>query len=330
MYLTLTLNPSIDYFVKLPEGSPLLPGDSSGSHLNRAAKESFTIGGKGINVARILKRLAEANGGTPVGLGLQRRFVSASGFIGDFTGEEIYDVLSKEDISPDFIEVAGHTRINFKITDGLGYETEINGTGPAITQSDEERLISKISGMDFDTVFLSGSAPAKSSPDIQAHILNAIKKFNPNARLILDFDGTSLINCLKFNPFIIKPNLYELASLTGRNLSSNSSMTEIKDAAEELISKGALNVLVSLGARGACLIRNNGDFFEVSGIKGEVKSTVGSGDTMLASFMFWFDRTRDYAESLKFSNRCAALCAFSDGLPDTTALSQVFLSSCHT
>ena len=69
MIYTVTLNPSIDYIVRLDKVEV--------GSVNRMDSDDKFAGGKGINVSRVLKRLDIPN--------------TATGFIGGFTGKFITD-----------------------------------------------------------------------------------------------------------------------------------------------------------------------------------------------------------------------------------------------
>ncbi|MBP5181065.1 MAG: 1-phosphofructokinase family hexose kinase [Clostridiales bacterium] len=310
MYLTLTLNPSIDCYGQLKEGADLVSGNGTSPATNRLTGQSFEVGGKGINVAKILNRLTEKD-------------VCASGFTASFTGSEVIRDIESEGIKTAFIDVPGSTRINFKITDGHGNETEINGPGPAVCHDDVMHLISLLSGLKYDTLFISGSMPSSLDVDTYHEIASSALNNEPGLRLILDFEGEALLRCLPLNPFLIKPNTAELSALTGKTLTDDSSEDDIKEAALMLAQQGASNVLISAGANGAYLLTSRGDFHHVPGIRGEVVSTIGAGDTMLASFVHAIDKGMDIRASLEFSNKCAALAAFTAGLPDEKALSNI-------
>ena len=313
MYLTLTANPSIDHYMRLPEGKLLKTGSPEAPSVNRACTETFEAGGKGINVAKILRRLGAET--------------AATGFTAGFTGNELVRSIGNEGIASSFIEVPGNTRINLKITDGSGIETEINGPGPAVRSEDIDRLISVIIESPCDTLFISGSLPAGLDSDTYVRIVREVISEKPDVRVILDFEGESLIRCLPCKPFLIKPNAHELSALTGISLTTSSSLPELRDAASKLIDQGAQNVLVSLGGNGACLLTDDGIFLSTSGIKGNVISTIGAGDTMLAAFIFMYDRDHDYGKALDFANVCGACSAFSQGLPDAEVLGELIKGS---
>ena len=312
MYLTLTLNPSIDYYIELPAGKKLITGTDDGPAVNRSVKESFEAGGKGINVALVLHRLAD-----------NTAQVTAAGFEAGFTGKEIIRIIEQEGLISKFIEVPGNTRINLKAKDGNGLETEINGSGPAVGPGDISRLIDTLKKTDFDTLFISGSLPRTLNSDAYSVIMTALQGFNPKARIILDCEGETLIKCLPLKPFLIKPNARELASLTGMKINTSSPLNDIREAAVKLIRQGAQNVLVSLGENGAYLLTGSGEYYHTPGIKGDVISTIGAGDTMIASFIYGIDNGMDMQKALGFSNACAAKAAFSEGIPGADALGEV-------
>ena len=305
MYLTLTLNPSIDHYASV---KTLNCGSSEAPSVNRCYGESFEGGGKGINVSKILHRLSAP--------------VTATGFTAGFTGREVVRTVTEEGIAASFIDVPGNTRINLKIRDESGIETEINGSGPKIGPGDITMLIDSILNTEADTLFISGSVPSSCPSDTYSLIIKAVLGKEPSVRIILDCEGEMMRKCLPFRPFLVKPNAHELAQLTGTDINTGSALTEIRSAASKLIKSGARNVLVSLGSNGACLLTEDGVFLTSSGIETDVVSTIGAGDTMLAAFTYMFDKTHDYRKSLDFSNACAVCAVRVQGLPSAANLSE--------
>src|SRR5574337_314297 len=100
MIYTVTLNPSIDFLVRLPEFKV--------GEVNRMTSDDKFPGGKGINVSRILARLDSHS--------------TALGFLGGFTGAFIKEKLEAEDIQTDFVKIASDTRINVKIKSSIESE----------------------------------------------------------------------------------------------------------------------------------------------------------------------------------------------------------------
>lgn len=284
---TLTLNPSIDYVVHL---------DSFISGMtNRTIAESYCIGGKGINVSCILS-----------GLGIKS---TAWGFTAGFTGDEIEKALVKKGIYSEFIRLKnGISRINIKIK--ADEESEINGQGPHITDEELQQLLlmtDRIS--DGDTVVLAGSIPKTVADDIYERILAKLK--NRNIMTVVDATGKLLLNCLKYEPFLIKPNRQEISEIFSAKIEN---FEEIEMYAKKLMQMGARNVIVSLGGDGAFLFAEDGKIYHSGTLEEKVLDTVGSGDSMVAGFVAGFEQTGDYGYALKLGTACGNATAFSQGL----------------
>lgn len=268
MIYTLTLNPALDYAVYLPA---LALGRT-----NRSSREQLDFGGKGINVSYVLHQL-----GVPT---------VALGFIAGFTGEALRAMLEEEGVSCDFIRLdRGMTRINVKIKSDM--ESEINAQGPDIPVDALEKLYARLDRLDAgDTLLLAGSVPASLPKDIYESILSRLD--GKGIRYAVDAEGALLLNVLKHRPYLIKPNRAELCGLAGRELTDDA---DIERAARELQSKGARNVLVSLGGDGALLLDEQGVAHRAPAVGGKPVNTVGAGDSMVAGFLAGAPLGYDYA-----------------------------------
>ncbi len=287
MIYTVTLNPAIDYVLEVDN---IKIGAT-----NRACDENYYIGGKGINVSRVLKELE-----TPS---------VALIFVAGFTGDFICSFLEKEGIKSDFVRLdSGFSRINVKIKNDT--ETEINGKGPDISKEHINMLFHKLDAVkDGDIIVLAGSVPQSVPSDIYEKIMERLS--GKDIRFIVDATGQLLLGTLKYKPFVIKPNIDELAELFGKYPESDE---EILKYAQELHNKGARNVIVSLGKDGAILIDENGYVRRVSAHKGNVKNTVGAGDSLLAGFISGYEKTGDFSYALRLGNAAGAATAFSQDL----------------
>lgn len=286
MIYTLTLNPSLDYLLCTPE---IVYGKT-----NRSMSESLHFGGKGINVSYILKQLDVPS--------------VCMGFTAGFTGAELENMLVNEGLSCDFVKAEkGNTRINVKIKSGN--ITEINAAGCEILSCDVEKLFEKLNSLYAgDTLVLAGSTPK--GPDcIYAEIMSRLS--NKNVRFVIDTSGQKLLDCLKYKPFLIKPNKDELCEITDTLLETDD---DIISAARKLKDMGALNVLVSLGGDGALLVDEKGEVHRERAVEITPVSTVGAGDSMIAGFIAGLDKGYDYA--LKLGNICGAATACCEILAD--------------
>lgn len=285
MIFTVTLNPSVDYIVQLD--SLNLGG------LNRSTGERKYPGGKGINVSRVLK-----------GLGVESTVL---GFVGGFTGKYIEDYLLKENIETDFVHVSEDTRINIKLK--TVKETEINAKGPYISEADFSALKEKIKGLTkVDTLVLAGSIPSSMPASTYEELLKICKRNGAN--YIVDAEGNLLKNILHYQPFLIKPNHHELGELFGTAIEN---CEQAVYYGKKLIEMGAQNVIVSLAGKGAIFVNRGGALF-AKAPKGEVKSSVGAGDSMVAGFLAKYLEAREEKAAFQFSVACGSATAFTNGL----------------
>ncbi|MBR2021950.1 MAG: 1-phosphofructokinase family hexose kinase, partial [Clostridia bacterium] len=251
MIYTLTLSPSLDYLLDTPE---IKFGET-----NRSKSESLHFGGKGINVSYVLKQLD-----TPC---------VCLGFVAGFTGRELEEMLKKEGLSTDFVEVKkGNTRINVKIkSDKI---TEINANSPEISQKDMEELFTKLDKLcRGDTIVLAGSTP-KGWDNAYSMIMERLSV--KDVKFVVDTSGKKLLDCLKYKPFLIKPNKSELEEILGISAFNDE---QIVAAAKKLQTLGAKNVLVSMGENGALLVDEYGKVHRERAKKITPVSTVGAGDS---------------------------------------------------
>lgn len=285
MIYTCTLNPSIDYLVQADQ-------IELGS-LNRATHVSFFPGGKGINVSRVLNNLGVSS--------------TALGYLGGFTGEFIRNELSIEGISHDFIRLEQPTRINIKLK--TKEETEINGVGSDIPAIKQDELLQKFKEFTADDyVVLAGSLPASVSIEFYEALASHCKK--NNIQLIIDTSGDSLERLLQYHPFLVKPNHHEMGELFNKELTN---VDDIVAAGKELLKRGPKNLIVSMGGNGAVFINNELTAYATVP-KGDVISTVGSGDSTVAGFLAEYVNSGDYLKAFRYGVASGTATAFSNDL----------------
>ena len=295
MIYTVTLNPSIDYIVRLDK---VLIGS-----VNRMDSDDKFAGGKGINVSRVLKRLGIEN--------------TATGFIGGFTGKFITDILEEEGISSHFVEVEQDTRINVKIK--ADAETEINGPGPEISNQKLEELEKFLSSLTSeDTVVFAGSSPKNLGNVVYKKLIGITRK--TGAQVVCDFEGQTLLDSLEFEPLLVKPNNHELGDIFGVKLES---LDQIESYARQILDKGAQHVIISMAGDGALLVTRDGAYF-AKPIKGNVKNSVGAGDSMVAGFTGEFVRSGDVIQAFKWGVACGTATTFSDDLATADYIKEIY------
>ena len=295
MVYTVTFNPAIDYVVHM---DALNKGE-----VNRTTAEEMYFGGKGINVSAVLKEL-----------GVPSR---ALGFTAGFTGEAIEKGVAAMGIETDFVRLPkGNSRINVKIKSAE--ESEINAQGPDIDDASLERLFEKTDALkDGDTLVLAGSIPNSLPRDIYERIL--ARAADRDIKTAVDATGKLLLNVLKYKPFVVKPNNFELGEMFGVTLTSTDGIIEYAGRLQEM---GAKNVLVSMAGDGAVLLDENGKTHICGVCRGTVKNSVGAGDSMLAGFIAG-SAEGDYEYALKLGTAAGGATAFSEGLASAGLIAEL-------
>lgn len=299
MFVTITLNPAIDYVVHLPH---LEKG-----RINRTEGETLHPGGKGINVALMLQRL-----------GFQ---TVAIGFAGGFTGLALQKLVEQEGVKTDFVRVKGDTRINVKIRSSE--ETDLNSRGVTLKTGDLERLFKRLNGLqEGDYLVLSGSVPQGMPENVYAKILRRVAK--KNLQVVVDTVGMPLRNALVHRPFLVKPNREEFSELFE---TPPRTREEMFACAAQLQRMGARNVIVSLAEEGAIMLTETGERMLCRAPSGTLTDSVGSGDSLVAGFLSSYAADQDYAKALTFGVAAGSATAFSPWLGDRSTVEKLVLQT---
>ena len=287
MIYTVTFNPAIDYVVELVSFNI--------GEINRTTREYMNLGGKGVNVSRVLTNLEVPN--------------VALGFVAGFTGDALRNGLERMGVKTDFISLKeGNTRINVNIK--AVEETDINARGPEIPNSAIDELFKKLDNLQSgDTLVLAGSIPTSLPNDMYERIMERL--YGKGIRFVVDATRDLLVKSLKYEPFLIKPNNHELGEIFGLELTTDN---EIIYYARELKKQGAKNVLISMAGDGAILVDENDVAHKIGTPKGKVKNSVGAGDSMVAGFCAGYLEKGDYKYALRMGTAAGSASAFSESL----------------
>ncbi|MDE1917824.1 MAG: 1-phosphofructokinase [Sphingomonadales bacterium] len=254
---TVTFNPAIDQTIMVDH---LTRGEV---HRARAVRQD--PGGKGVNVASCL-----ADWGVPV---------TVTGLLGADNAAPFEALCATKSITDRFERVPGSTRVNIKIVDA-GETTDINMDGLCMGEAEEARVMAALDGFAGPDalVVLSGSLPPGCDMDVYGRMVARLRA--AGAMTILDTSGLPLDHALRGDvlPDVIKPNRRELAAWAGEPLASTAEVIRCGGA---LLARGIQLVVVSMGEEGALFL--SGDCALLARLAvGELASTVGAGDAMVA------------------------------------------------
>lgn len=286
MITSICMNPSFD---KTVEVDALTLGE-----VNRIRTSRTDMGGKGLNVAVVAKRL-----------GLDCRCI---GMMGEEGADRLQAMMERESVEHAFLRVSGAVRTNTKIVslDGKGV-TELNEPGaPVDTQqlADFFALVRE-KAADSRYMVLTGSLP----PGCPAGTYRDLMRAVPEMKCILDVGGKELELGAEAHSFLIKPNLSEMEAALGLQLRT---LRSIRDAALIFLRKGVQHVVVSMGSMGAMYVCKEKTLFAPA-LRVEARSTVGAGDAMVGGLLKGLEEEGDMVRAFRYGIAAGAASVMTEG-----------------
>lgn len=288
MILTLTINPALDLYSRVEK---VFPGEKL-----RCEKAKIDPGGGGVNVSRVIHRL----GGETTALYTR----------GGYTGEIFKDLLEKEEVKQDTVEIAGSIRQNIAVTEtSTGELYRFGFPGPSLTEIEYQDVLTKLNlYKKADFWVASGSLPPGVPEDFYARVAEKARK--DNVKLVLDTSGKAYSGILKEGAYLLKPNMNELEDLVGEKAEDEQQQKELL---LQVLEKYPIEVIVlSLGSKGALLAT-----------KGKVRhfpapavvpiSSIGAGDSMVAGMVFSLSRGDELEKAILYGLACGSATIKSPG-----------------
>ncbi len=277
MIMTVTLNASIDKAYQMKSAIEY-------GKVMRVGKCRNSAGGKGLNVARIV-RLCKSD-------------VMATGMIGGFNGAYLESLLDEDNVSHSFYHIKGETRSCINILDEAYGSTELLEPGCEVSKEECDdfmqnffpKIIEKSS-----IITMSGSVPNGIPKDIYAAMIRIAEA--KGHQVILDTSGELLKHGIEAKPTMVKPNKEELEALYQKEIST---IDDVIECATKIYKSGIAYVVVSLGGDGALLVCEDG-VLQAKPPKLSVVNTVGCGDSMVGAFAVALEKKLSPQETLKYA-----------------------------
>jgi 1-phosphofructokinase family hexose kinase len=284
MIITVTLNPALDRTLEVPSFTL--------GRRHRTVDQQTRPGGKGVNVARALKRLGQP--------------VIATGIIGGATGTRIIEALNDESILNAFFRIRDESRTNMALLDPTtGMHTEINERGPSVTEHEialfEERLLYLARGA--SVCVFAGSLPRGLEPDTYANLIRAVRKLGLTT--IIDTDGEPLKLAVRAEPDVVSPNELEAEDLAGHEFVG---IDDRARAVVEIARQGPSEAIMTVPDGCYAYVREESGraLYRVTIEPLEAQSPIGSGDAFLAGYVAARYEEREPVECLRFGVACGA------------------------
>lgn len=288
MIITVTMNPSVDKTIFVPS---VTVGD-----VNRVAESMLDPAGKGINVSRMLHRLGCATIAFGVAAGEMGRLAETA--------------LQAEGVLSWFLWAPGQTRLNVTVVDrATGQATSFYDRGPRLDDAQVEEIERRMTQwlQPANVLVLAGSLPPGVPRDIYARWIELARSLN--TKVVLDAEGEPLRLGVAAHPTLIKPNVTEAEKLLGRALPDHGAVAA---AAMELHTSGIDYVVISMGGEGAICAWDQ-QVWRARPPQVERRSTVGSGDSMVAGLAEAIANGRPIIEGLRRGAAAGAATAMTAG-----------------
>jgi len=285
--ITITLNPSLDKSTHFP--------NLVAEQKIRCEAPHYDAGGGGINVSKAIARLG----------GHSMAIYTSGGPI----GKMLETLMDQEKIDSKVVHTDKWTRENFIAFDNESKaQYRFGFPGPELSVEEQQKLEAAIANTKPQFVVLSGSLNEGLPTDFYAKLSDIAKA--SGAKVVVDTSGDALQKVLESGVWLVKPNLGELAKLTGvERIEKN----DVETAAKKLIENGnAEIVVVSLGPEGAVLMTKHETHF-VAAPKVDKKSTVGAGDSMVGGMVWALSEGKSLKEAVQWGVACGSAATMNEG-----------------
>ena len=262
--VTVTMNAALDRILTVP--------NFERGHRHRASERLTLAGGKGVTVARALKRL-----GVPV---------VATGLAGGRNGRRILEELAEEAILNDFVRIGDESRTSTAVSDPTnGSYTEMLEWGPLVQPEEVEVLLEKVDYLarGAELVVLAGSLPRGVEDGFYADVIRQLNR--RGVRAVLDSEGEPLRLGLEAEPFLVSPNQQEAEAVVGQEFVEEA---DFLSALEHLEDLGARNVLITYETGCFASLREERSQprrYRAAAPQLDAVSRVGAGAVLLAGFV---------------------------------------------
>lgn len=263
MIVCVTPNAAIDRSLVVP--------DYWSGGVFRPVEQVVAAGGKGINVARVIRLM----GGEPV----------CAGFLGGFNGNYVADLVRAEGLNSRWTFLAAReTRTCVILLDPAAQKTTVvNERGPEVEARDWDKLCADVGHLlpEASHACFCGSLPPGTTQAIFQEVLaKLLEKGKP---IWADTSGIGLRAAAEMPGVHLKVNHEEAGALLDRSIDVQD-LHAVTDALQTLHQRQGNTIIITMGAHGAALWSAEG-CWHVLPPAIAVRSAVGSGDSFFGAFL---------------------------------------------
>lgn len=283
MNLCVTLNPCLDKTLVVPPWTP-------NEHQVRGREFGQVVGGKGVNVARALRRLGCA--------------AQPALFLGGELGQLCYRLLHEQDgFAPLVTWTQSPTREILTVrTEDTAEQTGFFDPNPAIQPFERDEMAEKLAHVFAGGAAwcaMSGSSPCQVTDDLFATLVRRARA--AGVRTLVDTYGDCLNLALEVAPDVVKVNRRECEQALGTELNAPDA---IRTALRQLLDFGVTYAAVTFGPRGMAAAWDQSVVaWRPPAI--EVVNPIGAGDAMTAGLVDALSRGDEPSRAFRWAMACA-------------------------
>jgi 1-phosphofructokinase family hexose kinase len=279
--------------------------------VHRSRDAVVTAGGKGVNVARVLR----AHGHAPV----------VAGLVPSEDGDRLRRLLAAEGAELAGVPVPGATRVATVLVEDHGRVTVVNEPGPPVEAGswDAYRALVTERAAASDVLVCTGSLPPGAPADGYGQLVELGRE--RGCSVIVDAARSALAGALAAGPDLVTPNLAEAEAVlagpterVGRAERAERAVELVDDAADDVLARaaaaaeglvgaGARRAAVTAGAAGVVLALPTGsaqhhaavEVVTVAAPTVDVVSPVGAGDSFVAGVVHGRARGEDWVDAVR-------------------------------
>ncbi|MFZ1290958.1 MAG: PfkB family carbohydrate kinase [Melioribacteraceae bacterium] len=280
MVLSVTLNPLLErnlFFQNL-------------SQSNRAYRENYSAGGKGINISRQLNFL-----------GIQNHSLT---FLGGNKGKIIRSILEKENINFSSINTKSETREAALLFDEKNKNLQtFFGINSIFTNDEISQFLSKIEKaiINSSIVVFSGSVPSENCSEIIEKGLELCNKYDKIS--VLDTYGENLETLIKLSPTVIHNNKNEIEKYLNVKLDSENDYQNVLNK----FYNNEINLSFITNGKNSFFASKADFHYKIENPEVEEINPTGSGDAFLAGIIYGLEKSLIFNDFVKLGSALGAL-----------------------
>ncbi|MCL2810236.1 MAG: PfkB family carbohydrate kinase [Treponema sp.] len=304
MFLTVCLNPTLQ---KTLQFSSVTSGA-----VNRTGEHRLDVSGKGINVTRVLTQLGKkAVHLTQLGGDMRPLFLS---------------LCEQDGLDVQWVESNSQIRFCYTLlTENDNCVTELVEESQTVDPQTEPKILDKfdnllennsslkssslrLANLRFDAsarglshLIISGKNAAGFSDNVIPYMVKKAKE--KGLFVILDIRGNDLINSLKYEPDVIKPNMEEFIATFGIGTNDPQKLREL---VLEIAQKHNCRIILTNGDK-KILAAEKENFYEIEVPKVKAVNTIGCGDAFTAGLASALENGADFKTAINEGIRCGTL-----------------------